>query len=151
MKNKVYLIICFLFFLSCFDSFVLAADFPTIPDAGVINTHDLNSFMEFDRQKIIDKEIKRIEEEDSKKQEEPQKIKKKREKKTIKAKVEDYATSGVYIKNIEVSPSEILTKSEIEEIINEYTESNVKFEELQEIVNRINTLYLNKGYVTAKA
>ena len=78
---------------------------------------------------------------------EEEKIKEKVE----KAKPEDYATSGVYIENIEVSPSQILSEQEIKEITDQYIQRNLTFENLQELINQINKLYLKKGYVTANS
>ena len=75
----------------------------------------------------------------------------KKKKKIRKAKKEDYATEGVYLEHIEVTPSKILTKDEINDIIEEYTQTNVKFEQMQEIVNKLNNLYAEKGFVTARA
>ena len=71
--------------------------------------------------------------------------------KVIKAKLEEFATKGVYVERIEVSPSQILTEDEIKSIIEEYTQENLTIAQLQEIINKINTLYLQKGYVTARA
>ena len=76
---------------------------------------------------------------------------KKKKKKVRKAKKEDYATEGIYLEHIEVTPSKILTKDEINDIIEEYTQTNVKFEQMQEIVNKLNNLYAEKGFVTARA
>ena len=121
-----------------------------IPQTGTINTHDLQNL----QQQMIEKQV----EEDFQKYEKnktDEKIKRERQKKVkgkvTKAKTEEYATKGVYIENIEVSPSKILTEDEIKDIIEEYTQTNLTFDTLKEIVYRINKLYLEKGYVTARA
>ncbi len=121
-----------------------------IPQAGTINTHDLETLKKQQMEKQIQEDFQNNEKhkKDSKiKPEKQKKIKTKVE----KANIEDYATKGVYINNIEVSPSQILTEQEIKDIIEDYTQTNLTFEQLQEIVNRINKLYLEKGFVTARA
>ena len=44
--------------------------------------------------------------------------------------MEDFATKGVYVENIEVSPSQILTENEIRNIIDDYTQTNLSFANL---------------------
>ena len=123
---------------------------PIIPEAGTINTHDLETLRKFEAEKQIESDFQKFQKEETVKQE-IKKDKKKDKKKVEKAAVEEYATKGVYVENIEVSPSQILTEEEIKNIIEEYTQTNITFEQLKEIVAKINTLYLEKGFVTARA
>lgn len=122
--------------------------------AGTINVHDMDRIKDLQRRENQEqdwKELKKRQKEE-KQQGEKDKIQKKQEKKTvIKARAEEYATKGVYIENIKIAPSEILTQEELENIIKDYVGENLSFEQVKEIVNKINTLYLEKGFVTARA
>ncbi len=120
-----------------------------LPQAGTINTHDLQTLRKFEAEQQIKQDYDKREMTLKEKREQ---AKEKKEKaKVEKAKIEEYATKGVYVENIEVTPSQILTVYEIENIIDDYTKTNIKIEQLQEIVNKINKLYLKKGFVTARA
>ena len=121
-----------------------------IPQAGTMNTHDMETL----RTKMIedkaDQDFKDYKK-NRKKIEEIKQQEKKEKKKVIKAKAEEYATKGVYAENIRVSPSQILTQDEIQAILEEYIGTNVTFNQLQGIVKDLNRLYLKKGFVTARA
>ena len=117
--------------------------------AGSLNTHDMDTLRKFEMEKQEQQDFEQYKENNAKK--EQVKKKKKIKAKVEKANINEYATKGVYVENIEVAPSEILTEEEIKSIIEEYTQTNITFEQLQEIANRINKLYLDKGYVTARA
>lgn len=149
--NKKFLL-CFISCLVLQTSALAAPDMSQsiIPQAGTINTHDIQNLETQIIEKQIQNDYKNYEKrkQDGKLKSEKQK---KQKGKVVKAKIEDYAINGVYIENISVSPSKILTESEIKDIIDDYAQTNIKFEQLQEIVNRINNLYLDKGYVTARA
>ncbi len=69
----------------------------------------------------------------------------------MKATIDEIGTKGVYINSIEVSPSEILTKDEINGVIGQYVGKNVFMSDIQNAINAINNLYAEKGYVTARA
>lgn len=69
----------------------------------------------------------------------------------MQAQVEDIDTKGVYVNSVEVSPSEILTKEEIDNIIRPIIGKNVFIGDITSVVNQINQLYASKGFVTAKA
>ena len=69
----------------------------------------------------------------------------------MKARIDEIGTKGVYINSIEVSPSEILTKEEINSVIGKYVGRNVFMSDIQAAINGLNTLYAEKGYVTARA
>jgi len=121
---------------------------PIIPQAGTINSHDLGTLKYKQFEQNVTKDYKNFK---NRKEDKKKETIKKKKSNVIKAKIEDYAINGVYIENIEVSPSQILTVEEIQGIIEDYTQTNVTLEQLQEIVNRINRLYLEKGFVTARA
>lgn len=120
-----------------------------IPQTGSINAHDMDNLKRFEAKQKIQEDFKTYKQRAEKK-EKAEKIKRNK-KKVKKANPEDYATKGVYIENIIVTPSKILTKDEINDIIEEYTQANVTFEQLMQIVNKINELYAEKGFVTARA
>ncbi len=69
----------------------------------------------------------------------------------IRAKVEELETKGVYVDSIEVAASEILTREEIEPIISKYAGKNLFITDIQAMIDEINALYAQKGFVTAKA
>ena len=69
----------------------------------------------------------------------------------IRAKVEELETKGVYVNSIEVAPSEILTREEIEPVISKYAGKNLFITDIQAMIDEINALYAKKGFVTAKA
>ena len=130
---------------------------PMIPTAiqstGGINTHDMDILKQQQIEQIERKDLQNLEKSNRfKEKEKKQTRKEKKEKeKVIKAKAVEYATKGVYIENIKVSPSEILTTEEISDIIEPHTGQNLTFEAIKKIVDEINNLYLEKGYVTARA
>jgi len=59
--------------------------------------------------------------------------------------------NAVFVNSIEVAPSEILTKEEINSIIQPVIGKNVYIEDIQAVVDKINNLYASKGFVTARA
>ncbi len=69
----------------------------------------------------------------------------------MKATIDEMGSKGVYINSIEVSPSEILTRDEINSVIGKYVGKNVFMSDIQEAINALNKLYAEKGYVTARA
>ena len=118
--------------------------------AGSLNTHDMDTLKRFEMEKQEQRDFEKYKENNEQKEQEIKK-KKKIKVKVEKADVNEYATKGVYVENIVISPSSILTEEELKDIIDDYTQTNLTFEQLQEIVNRINKLYLDKGFVTARA
>ena len=60
-------------------------------------------------------------------------------------------TNSVYIGNVTVDPSEILSPDEINSIISQIQGRNVTIGEIQQAVNEINKLYASRGFVTARA
>ncbi len=69
----------------------------------------------------------------------------------MKATVDEMGSKGVYVNSIEVSPSEILTREEINGVIGQYVGRNVFMSDIQSAVNALNNLYAERGYVTARA
>lgn len=67
------------------------------------------------------------------------------------ATVEEMNTKGVYVNSIEVAPSEILTKEEINKLVQPLVGKNVFIEDIQKVIDSINNLYAEKGFVTARA
>ena len=67
------------------------------------------------------------------------------------ATIEEMNTKGVYVNSIEVAPSEILTKDEINKLVQPLVGRNVFIEDIQKVIDSINNLYAEKGFVTARA
>ena len=64
---------------------------------------------------------------------------------------DDINATGIYINSIEVSPSQVLTKEEINSIVGPYVGRNVLVSDIQAAINALNNLYAEKGFVTARA
>ena len=69
----------------------------------------------------------------------------------MQGQVQDIDTKGVYVNSIEVAPSEILSKEEIDKIVRPLIGRNVFIGDITDVVNQINNLYATKGFVTARA
>lgn len=69
----------------------------------------------------------------------------------LKATVDEIGSKGVYVNSIEVSPSEILTREDINNVIGQYVGRNVFMSDIQNAINALNNLYAERGYVTARA
>ena len=69
----------------------------------------------------------------------------------MKAKIDEIGSKGVYVNSIEVSPSEILSREEINSVIGQYVGRNVFMNDIQDAINGLNKLYAEKGFVTARA
>ncbi len=67
------------------------------------------------------------------------------------ATVEEMNTKGVFVNSVEVAPSEILTKEEINKLVQPIVGKNVFIEDIQKVIDSINNLYAEKGFVTARA
>ena len=146
-KLSLSILCCFIIQIS-----VLAIDVPMniVPQAGTMNAHDLQNIEQRRIEYQVEKDYKNFEKNKKEKQQEQEKIKNKNIE-VEKATAEEYATKGVYISKIIVSPSEILTSEEIKNITDDYIKTNIPLEKLKEIPERINKLYFEKGFVTAKA
>ena len=148
MKKQILLILicCAVLQTSAF----AAPEIPPSVIPGTIDPHDLQNIKYKEVEKQVQEDFQNYEKRKKEGKIKPEKQKKIKAK-VEKAKIEDYATKGVYVNNIEVAPSQILTEQEIKDIIEDYTQTNLTFENLQEIVDKINKLYLEKGFVTARA
>ena len=58
---------------------------------------------------------------------------------------------GVYVRSIEVAPSEILTQNEITALTQPLVGRDCSIQDIQAVIDRINDLYASKGFVTARA
>lgn len=67
---------------------------------------------------------------------------------TIQAAPDD---DRVFIAQIVVSPSEILAETDIQSVTSDYEGTLVTLEDLSTVVDRLNALYLEKGFITARA
>ncbi|MCQ2957893.1 MAG: BamA/TamA family outer membrane protein [Candidatus Gastranaerophilales bacterium] len=150
--NRIKLIfgvMCFVVIIYCGHS-VSAADFDN--PAGIINTHVLNTIFELEKEREMQKDFDSLKKDDNgDTQNDVKKDDKTKEDKLMEGTVEKTKSIGVMVKNIEVPPSEILTDEEIKSIVDKYEDEELTIEELQEVVNEINKLYLSKGFVTARA
>lgn len=60
-------------------------------------------------------------------------------------------TQSIYVNSIEVSPSQILTKEEVNKIVSPLVGKNVFISDLKKVVEQINNIYAERGFVTARA
>ncbi len=67
------------------------------------------------------------------------------------ATIEELDTKGVFVNSVEVAPSEILTQDEINKLVQPIVGRNVFIEDIQKVIDSINNLYAEKGFVTARA
>lgn len=157
-------VLSLLVILAAFNTVAFAAPVPPagIPvDAGAINAHDTTMLKNRREAQRGKEDFERIQKKNE--QEKKQKKSKKNSKAVvepaiteesapvIKAKVEEYRTKGVYVENVEISPSLILSEEEIDKIVQKIKGKNIHFEQLEDAVRQINSLYASKGYVTARA
>ena len=69
----------------------------------------------------------------------------------MQGQVQDIDTQGVFINSVDVAPSEILSKEEINSIVQPIVGRNVFISDIQKVIDQLNSLYAQKGFVTAKA
>lgn len=119
-----------------------------IPQLSTVQQQDLDSAkrLEQERRGMRDYQNRQLGE-----QQKAKETVKKREKTTERAKPSEYKTKGVYIEKIEVSESDILSTEELAAITTDYEHVNVTIDDLNELIERINELYLDKGFITARA
>ncbi|MBR1648383.1 MAG: ShlB/FhaC/HecB family hemolysin secretion/activation protein [Alphaproteobacteria bacterium] len=137
--------------LSVINAPVFAQTMPTnlIPQLGTVQQQDLDSARRLEQEKQGIRDYRNYRENKAK---ETQKTSRKEKKPAAKkAKISEYKTKGVYVEKFEVEPSEILTPDEIQAIVTDYEKSNVTIALLNEMLDRINEFYLDKGFVTARA
>lgn len=69
----------------------------------------------------------------------------------VQGEVQGADTQGVFVNSVEVSPSQILTKEEIDEIVKPLIGKNVYISDIKAVVEKINRVYAERGFVTARA
>ncbi len=134
----------------------LAEFVPFGPATGSSSQKNLQLLQQQEFIKQEKEDFKQVQErnkkEDKKKKEEKKQVDKAKKKTPVKrAKASEYATKGVYIEKFIIPDSQILSKSEMDEIFGPLTETNVHFEQIKDAVQQINIMYAKKGYVTARA
>lgn len=146
---------------------VIALPASSAPDLGNINpssiiqdvnsnyTHDINSIRDRQYQQELKEDYQRYEQKreyQNNPSKENQIIKNYNPNSSfMQAQVEDIDTKGVYIASVEVAPSQILSKEEINKIVQPIVGKNVFMNDIVNVINEINNLYASKGFVTAKA
>ena len=70
---------------------------------------------------------------------------------TIQGNVNTVDVSGIYISSVEVAPSEILSASEINDTVSRLVGKEANMKDIQDVINDLNKMYENKGYITARA
>lgn len=60
-------------------------------------------------------------------------------------------TQTIFVNSIEVSPSQILSKEEVQQIVRPLVGRNVLLSDLKAVVEKINNVYAERGFVTARA
>jgi len=60
-------------------------------------------------------------------------------------------TQSVFVNTVEVSPSEILSRDEVNKLVQTLIGKNVYISDIKKVVEGINRLYAEKGFVTARA
>ena len=119
-----------------------------IPQLGTVQQQDIDSA------KRIEMERRGIRDYENLQSGQKQKAKRtsvREKKEVIKAKPSEYKTKGVYVERFVFDASDILTPEEISSITTDYEQSNLMFDDIKEMISRINELYLDKGFVTARA
>lgn len=133
----------------------LNLDYVPAQDFGPNYSHDINSIRERQSQQEVKEDYQRYEKKknyQSNPSGENQIIKNYNPNSSfMQAQVEDIDTRGVYIDSIEVAPSQVLTKEEINKIVQPIVGKNVFMQDIVNVINEINNLYASKGFVTAKA
>ena len=65
--------------------------------------------------------------------------------------IQDADTQSVFVNSVEVSPSQILTKDEVDQIVRPLIGRSVGIAEIKNVVENINRVYAERGFVTARA
>jgi len=65
--------------------------------------------------------------------------------------IQEADSQSVFVNSIEVSPSQILTKEEVNKIVSPLVGKNVYISDLKNVVEQINRVYAERGFVTARA
>ena len=145
---KKFLLTFGIAFMTCSAATAQVRPANVIPQLGTVQQQDIDSA------KRLEQEMQDMRDYRSRQAGQEQKAKQKaikRVKPSERAKPSEYKTKGVYIDKVEVEASEVLTTEEISAITSDYEQANLTMADIKELVERINELYLNKGYVTARA
>lgn len=159
--QNIYII----FVLTLMVSFIGAKSFAAPPSAvpsnigvgGTINVHDMNMIKEKQRFKKRETDFEKLQKRKKQEETEPEKpeteheVKSTKKTPVIKAQVEEFQTKGVYIDSVEVSKSEILTDEELKNITDKLVNKNIFMTDVKSVVDEINRLYQEKGFITARA
>ena len=165
-KSKKILLYCIL--LGMLPLSVMAAPIaPMAPqtggmfDAGALNKHQIDYLKnkEMTEQKIKDLEHKHdyVPENDNSDEQDKniQRVNSTPDKSgadsQLQMTIEKYKNEGFYLKNIEVDESYILSNDEIKAIIEPLVGRVVQLQEIKDAIDKINTLYAEKNYITARA
>ncbi len=162
-RNILSAIMCIAFAFPAFNTPVKAVDMPTIPQiiqeagmqGGMNQMHDTNYLKERYQENYRNEDYqyyqrrKQLEENPGSK--ENQVIQNYNGGSMQQATVEELNTKGVFVNSVEVAPSEILTKEEINKLVQPIVGKNVFIEDIQRVIDSINNLYAEKGFVTARA
>ncbi len=119
-----------------------------IPQLGTVQQQDIDSARRIEMERRGMRDFENLKSGQEKKAKD---VAAKKKKAIVKAKPSEYKTKGVYVEQFVVDSSEILTPEEIKSVIADYEQNNLMFEDIKEVISRINELYLDKGYVTARA
>ncbi len=65
--------------------------------------------------------------------------------------VQGFDDQSVFVNTVTVSPSEILDRSEVNNIVQPLIGKDVRISDIKAAIEQINALYANKGFVTARA
>ena len=165
-KSKKILLYCIL--LGMLPLSVMAAPIaPMAPqtggmfDAGALNKHQIDYLKnkEMTEQKIKDLEHKHdyVPENDNSDEQDKniQRVNSTPDKSgadsQLQMTIEKYKNEGFYLKNIEVAESYILSNDDIKAIIEPLVGRVVQLQEIKDAIDKINTLYAEKNYITARA
>lgn len=131
-----------------FPSMAQTAPSGVVPQLGTIQQQDIDSARRIEMERRGMRDFESLESGQKKKAKDAAV---KQKKAVVKAKPSEYKTKGVYVGQFIVDSSEILTPEEIKSVIADYEQCNLMFEDIQEVISRINELYIDKGFVTARA
>ena len=120
-----------------------------IGQIGTIQQQDIKDIQYLEKEKRAIRDYENLQK--GQEQKNKEKTVSKPQKTSERAKPSEYMTKGVYIEKIEVDTSDILRDDEIHLITSDYETANVTMSDLNDMINRINELYLNKGFVTDRA
>ncbi|MCI1274432.1 MAG: BamA/TamA family outer membrane protein, partial [Clostridiaceae bacterium] len=69
----------------------------------------------------------------------------------MKGGIQNMSNQGIFVSSVQVAPSEILSASDINSIVSRLIGKTNTMQDVQAVINDLNKLYENKGYITARA